>query len=318
MATTPLIAVTDASGLLGGAVARALLNDSQQRFRLRALVRLAHANAPAARALAAAGAEVVAVDHDDATSLLRGFAGATGAFAVTDFWEHGSPERELSQARAMATAARLADLDHVIWSTQEDSRAWMAPGDERMPTLMQRYKVPPFDAKGEADVFFGASGIPVTYFRAALSWEQLLGFGMGPRRAEDGSLRLAMPLGGRPLPAIALADIGKIVLRLFGEGAPTRERTVGVAAAHQTGEEMAAAFRGALGESVMYDAVPFDSWRALGIPGAEELGNMFQFMHDFSAMYCAHRPVETARRLHPALQTLDAWLATHRSQIPSV
>lgn len=316
MVSTPLIAVADATSVLGGAVARAIVSDPQRRFLLRALVR--SRLTPQAQALAKAGAEVVEVELDDATSTLRGFRGAHAAFAVTDFWVHGSPERELSQARAMATAARLADLAHVIWSTHEDSRAWMAPGDERMPTLMQRYKVPPFDAKGEADVFFGASGVPVTYFRPALAWEQLLGFGMGPRRAEDGSLRLALPLGGRPLPGIALDDIGWIVLRLLSEGAPTAARTVGVAAAHHTGEELAAAFRRALGESVQFDAVPFDSWRASGIPGAEELGNMFQFMHDFSAMYCAHRPVEAARRLHPALQTLDAWLTTHRSQIPSV
>lgn len=318
MATTPLIAVTDASGLLGGAVARALLNDSPQRFRLRALVRLAHAHAPAARALAAAGAQVVAVDHDDATSLLRGFAGASGVFAVTDFWEHGSPERELSQARAMSTAARLADAGHVIWSTQEDSRRWIALSDDRLPTLLQRYKVPSFDAKGEADVFFAGSGIPTTFVRSALAWEQLLVFGLGPRRGEDGALRLALPIGQRTVAGIALADIGTCVRELFAHGAPASTRTVGLAAAHLTGAELAAAYRRALGESVQFEAVPFDSWRALGLPGAEELGNMFQFMHDFSAMYCAHRPVEAARRLHPALQTLDAWLATHRSQIPSV
>lgn len=316
MAATPLIAVADATGLLGGAVARAIVNDPQRRFRLRALVR--SPQSPPALALARVGAEVVEVELDDSTSTLRGFRGAHAAFAVTDFWIHGSPERELSQARAMATAARLADLEHVIWSTQEDSRTWMAPGDERMPTLMQRYKVPPFDAKGEADVFFGASGIPVTYFHTALAWEQLLGFGMGPRRAEDGSLRLALPLGKRPLPGIALADIGATVVQLFAEWAPASARTVGVAAAHHTGDELASAFRQALGESVMYEAVPFDSWRSLGIPGAEELGNMFQFMHDFSAMYSAHRPVEVARRLHPGLQSLDSWLAEHRSRIPSV
>ncbi|MFP5353626.1 MAG: NmrA family NAD(P)-binding protein [Gemmatimonadota bacterium] len=316
MTAIPLIAVADATGVVGGAVARAILKDPLRRYRLRALVRSSHS--PQGEALANAGAEVVEVELDDATSTLRGLRGAHAAFAVTDFWAHGSPERELSQARAMATAARLADLGHVIWCTHEDSRTWMAPGDERMPTLMQRYKVPPFDAKGEADVFFGASGVPVTYFRPALAWEQLLGFGMGPRRAEDGSLRLALPLGGRPIPGIALDDIGWIVLRLLGDAAPTAARTVGVAAAHHTGEELAAAFRRALGESVMYDAVPFGSWRASGIPAAEELGNMFQFMHDFSAMYCAHRPVEAARELHPAVQSLDAWLTVHRSRIPSV
>jgi len=318
MATPPLIAVADATGLLGGAVARAITNDPQHHFRLRALVPPSHANAHAARALAAAGAEVVAVSHDDATELLRGFGGAHGAFAVTDFWDHGSPERELSQARAMSTAARLADVEHVVWSTQEDTRCWMPLGDPRMPTLLQRYKVPSFDAKGEADIFFAASGVPTTYLRSALAWEQLLGFGLGPRRGEDGALHLALPIGTRTVPGIALADIGACVRQLFVQGPPPVPRMVGIAAEHLTGSEMARDFRLALGESVRFEAVPFDTWRALGLPGAEELGNMFQFLHDFSEVVTAQRPVRGTRQLHPRLLSFPQWLAIHRSHIPSV
>lgn len=318
MSTTPLIAVADATGLLGGTVARAIANDPQHRFRLRALVQPSHAHAHAARALATAGAEVVAVSHDDATEMLRGFGGAHGAFAVTDFWEHGSPERELSQARAMSTAARLADVAHVIWSTQEDSRCWLPPGDARMPTLLQRYKVPSFDAKGEADLFFAASGVPTTFVRSALAWEQLLGFGLGPRRGEDGSLRLTLPIGHRPVPGIALADIGACVRQLFVQGPPAATRMVGLAAEHLTGEEMAAVYRRALGEPVHFEAVPFDRWRALGLPGAEELGNMFQFLHDYSAIVTAQRPVAATRQLHPELLSFGQWLTIHRSRIPSV
>ncbi len=73
-------------------------------------------------ALGRRGADVAAVDLDDSNSVLQAMRGALGFFAVTDFWEHRSPERELPQARAMSTAARLTDVEHVIWSTQEDSR----------------------------------------------------------------------------------------------------------------------------------------------------------------------------------------------------
>ena len=43
---------------------------------------------------------------------------------------------------------------HVIWSTLEDTRQWVPLRDDRMPTLMGKYKVPHFDAKGEADGIF--------------------------------------------------------------------------------------------------------------------------------------------------------------------
>jgi len=316
MSPRPVVAVANATGLLGSAVVKAIANDPLQAARVRALVRLP--GSPAARALADAGAEVVATEMDDTHSVLRSLRGAKALVAVTDFWEHGSPERELSQARAMATAARLADLEHVIWLTQEDSRRWMSLDDTRMPTLLQRYKVPPFDAKGEADAFFGAMGIPVTFLRTALAWEQLLGFGMGPRRAEDGALRLALPLGERLLPGIAANDIGMVVRRLLLDAPPASLRTIGVAAAHLTGRDMALAFQRALHESVVFDAVSFDSLRSLGVPGADELGNLFQFIHDFNEAYVAQRSVEATRTLHPGTQSMDEWLTHHRAYIPSL
>lgn len=316
MDSRPLVAVADASGYLGAAVARALLDDPSHRYQLRALVR--HPQSPAALDLARRGAEVVATDLDDSNSVLQGLHDALGFFAATDFWEHGSPERELSQARAMSTAARLADVEHVIWSTQEDSRRWLALSDARMPTLMQRYKVPSFDAKGEADAFFAASGVPVTLLRTALPWQQLLSTGLGPRRAADGALRLAIPLGDALLPLIALGDVGACVRELFALGTPPAPRTAGIAAEHLSGAEMAAHFARALGEPVVYESVPFARWRALGIPGAEELGNQLQFIHDFNAIYTANRPIEATRRLYPALQSLESWLERHRAHIPAV
>lgn len=316
MDTRPLIAVADATGLLGGSVTRAILNDPQQRYRVRALLR--NARSQEAIALALRGAEVAEVELDDANSVLQGIRGALGFFAVTDFWQHGSPERELSQARAMSTAAHLADVEHVIWSTQEDSRRWLALSDPRLPTLMQRYKVPSFDAKGEADAFFAASGVPVTLLRTGFVWEQLIALGMGPRRAHDDSLHLALPLGDASIPSLALADVGACVRELFAAGTPPAAQSVGIAAESLTGEEMAAAFARALGEKVAYESVPFPTWRSLGLPGAESVANMFQFVHDFERIYAANRPVDATRRLLPELQSFDAWLVSHRAQIPSI
>jgi hypothetical protein len=54
----------------------------------------------------------------------------------------------------MAQAAKAAKLQHVVWSTLEDTRQRVPLSDPRMPTLMDKYKVPHFDAKGEADAMF--------------------------------------------------------------------------------------------------------------------------------------------------------------------
>ena len=109
-----------ATGAQGGGLARALLADPASGFTVRAVTR--KPDSDAGRALAKAGAEVVAADLDDAASVQRAMNGAYGAFCVTNFWEHFSPEKELAQAGAMADAAAKAGVQHVIWSTLEDTR----------------------------------------------------------------------------------------------------------------------------------------------------------------------------------------------------
>src|SRR5215212_1991517 len=159
MANSKVIAVVGATGAQGGGLARAILADPPGGFACRAITR--DPNKDAARALAAKGAEVVQADLDDVESLKKAFGGAYGAFCVTNFWEHFSAEKEKTQARNLADAAKASGVQHAIWSTLEDTRALMAPGDTRMPMLQEKYRVPHFDAKAEADAYF--KDVPATY-----------------------------------------------------------------------------------------------------------------------------------------------------------
>ncbi|MBY0375517.1 MAG: NmrA/HSCARG family protein [Bryobacteraceae bacterium] len=307
-----IIAICGATGSQGGGLARAILAQPDSPFAVRALTR--NPGSEKARELAAAGAEVVAADVDDPASLAAAFAGAHGAYCVTFFWEHFSPERELAQARYMAEAARAQGLAHVIWSTLEDTRKLVPLDDPRMPTLMDRYKVPHFDVKGEADAFF--AGLPVTYLLTSFYWENFIHFGMAPKRGADGVLSLALPIGERPLPGIASDDIGRAALAIFAKGSEFIGQTVGIASEHLTGSEFAIEFSRALGERVRYDAIPFDAYRSFGFPGAEDLGNMFQYKHDFSEPFCWARDPKATRRLLPSIEGFDDWLERNLSQIP--
>ena len=309
-----IIAVAGATGAQGGGLVRAILGDVNGGFRARALTR--DVNSQKAKELAKLGAEVVGADLDDLESLKRAFAGAYGAFCVTFFWAHFSPEKEIAQAKAMAQAAKHAGVKHVIWSTLEDTRRWVPLGDKRMPTLMGKYKVPHFDGKGEADQVFTDLGLPTTFLLTSFYWDNLINFGMGPRRGPDGKLALTMPMGDQKLPGIAAEDIGKCAHGIFKRGREFIGRTVGIAGEHLTGAEMAAALTKALGQEVQYNSVPPEVYRSLGFPGAEDLGNMFQFKRDFEEAFCGARNPEVARALNPALQTFDAWLARNKSRIP--
>ncbi len=308
------IAIVGATGAQGGGLARSILADPSGDFAVRALTR--KADGAAARALAAAGAEVVVADLDDEASLARAFAGAHGAFCVTNFWEHCSPERELAQAAAMARAAKAAGVQHVVWSTLEDSRRFVPVSDERMPTLMGRYKVPHFDAKGEADAFFVDSGVPTTCLLTSFYWENLISFGMHPKPAADGVLEWAMPLGSARFPGIAVEDIGRCAHGIFRRGAEMAGRYIGVAGDQLTGEEMAAAMAATFVREVRYRAVAPALYRGLGFPGADDLGNMFQFNTEFAVDFCRSRDIALARTLNPSLQSFAQWLQANGARIP--
>ena len=314
MAEKKIIAVVGATGAQGGGLVRAVLNDASGGFAVRALTR--EVSSDKAKELAKLGAEVVQADVDDVESLKKAFQGAYGAFCVTFFWAHFSPEKELAEAKAMATAAKHAGIEHVIWSTLEDTRKWVPLSDSRMPTLMDKYKVPHFDSKGEADQVFTEVGVPTTFLLTSFYWENLIYFGMGPKKGPDGTLAITMPMGDKKLPGIAAEDIGKCAYGIFKKGREFIGKTVGVAGEHLTGAQMAAALSKALNQEVRYNDVPPEVYRGFGFPGAEDLGNMFQFMRDFNHDFSDARHPDIARALHPSLQTFEGWLAQNQSRIP--
>ena len=89
-----------------------------------------------------------------------------------------------------------------------------------------------------------------------------------------------------------------------------------MAGEHLTGTEMAAAMTKAFGQSVRYNAVTPEQYRAFGFTGAEDLGNMFQLKRDFNDVYCQARDVVISRSLNSGLQTFETWLAQNKGRIP--
>ncbi|HEU4887921.1 MAG TPA: NmrA/HSCARG family protein [Thermoanaerobaculia bacterium] len=307
-----IIAVVGATGAQGGGLVRAIAADPNGPFQARAITR--DVNSDKARELAALGVEVVAADIDDADSVRRAFEGAYGAFCVTFFWGHFSAEKEIEEARIMANAARDAGVQHVIWSTLEDTRKLVPLSDDRMPTLHGKYKVPHFDGKGEADQVFREAGVPVTYLLTSFYWDNFIHFGMGPARGADGTLAITLPMGDSKLPGIAAEDIGRCAYGIFQHPELIGHR-VGISGEHLSGSEMAAAFSEIAGEEVRYNAVEPDVYRSFGFPGADDLGNMFQYKRDFEPTYRAARDVEGSRKLNPALQSFKDWLTRNKEKI---
>jgi uncharacterized protein YbjT (DUF2867 family) len=314
MADKKIIAVTGATGSQGGGLVRAIMADRGGPFTARALTR--DPKSDKAKALAALGAEIVQADVDDAGSLQRAFQGAHGAYCVTFFWAHMKPEKELAEARNMAQAAKQAMVAHVVWSTLEDTLKLVPLTDNRMPTLGGKYKVPHFDAKGEADGIFTQLGVPTTFLVTSFFWDNLIHFGMGPKRGPDGNLAISFPMGSSRLAGIAAEDIGKCAYGVFKKGQELIGKTIGIAGEHLTCAQMATSLTKALGQPVRYNEITPEAYRGFGFPGADDLGNMFQVDRDFEKEMCDARKLDVSRSLNPDLQTFEQWLGKNKDRIP--
>ena len=308
-----IIAVMGATGSQGGGLVRAIQSDPGGGFVARAITR--DVNSDKAKALKDLGAEVVAADIDDEASLKKAFSGAYGAYCVTFFWAHFSPEKEQQNARNMANAAKAAGVQHVIWSTLEDTRKWIPLSDNRMPTLQGKYKVPHFDAKGEIDHVFTDAGVPTTFLLTSFYWDNMYMFGMGPAKGKDGNYSITFPMGNKRMSGIAAEDIGGVAYGIFKKGKEMIGKTVAIAGEHLTGAQMAEKLSKGLGIKVAYNAVTPEAYRGFGFPGAEDLGNMFQFYADFEDYFVGARNLDVARSLNPKLQNFDQWLAKNKAKL---
>ncbi len=312
MADKKIIAVLGSTGSQGGGLCRAILADAAGGFACRAVTR--DPSKDKAKALASAGAEVVQADLDDVESLKKAFAGAYGVYAVTNFWEHFSGDKEKVQAKNIADAAKAAGVKHVVWSTLEDIRKFMQPDDKRMPMLQEKYRVPHFDAKAEADAFF--TGVPTTFLVTSFYWDNLYMFGLAPKKGEDGQLAWAYPMANAKMAGIAAEDIGKVAYGIFKAGNEYIGRRVGILGEALTIEQMGQTLSKVLGVGpIKYNAVDADVYRGFGFPGADEMGNMFQAYRDFEKEMLANRSLDLARKLNPSLMTFEQFVAAKKDAI---
>lgn len=314
MAAKKIITVFGATGAQGGGLVRAICADPNSEFTARAVTR--DPDSAKAKELAKLGAEVVYGDLGNAESVHKTLEGAYGAFFVTFFWAHYSPEQEKAEAALFAKAAKDAGIKHAIWSTLEDTRELVPLDDERMPTINEVYKVPHFDAKGESNKEFSDADVPTTFFHCSFYWDNFIFFGAGPKRGQDGKLALTLPIGDSKMAGIASEDIGKCAYGVFKNPKQYIDKYVGVAGEHLTGKEMADALGKALGETVIYNKVSADVYRSFGFPGAVELGNMFQIYDEFEEKVNDLRDVKISRKLNPELQNFEQWLSKNAKKIP--
>ena len=312
MGNKKVVAVLGSTGSQGGGLCDSLLDrPTQGDFACRAITR--DPTKAKAQELKKKGAEIVRADMDDVASLAEAFDGAHGVFAVTNFWEHQSAQREKQQARNIADAAKQAEVKHVVWSTLEDTRRFMPSTDARMPLLQGKYRVPHLDCKNEANEYF--ENLPTTYLITSFFWENLYNFQMCPKKSASGQYVWTMPMGDARLAGQATTDIGKAAHAIFANGAQHIGQTIGIVTEALTVQEMCDVIAKEFNVSIHYDAIEPDTYRTFPFPGAEEMGNNFQYFRDFNNEFLKLRSVDSMKKLNPNPLSFADFVSSHRGQI---
>ncbi|WP_431956568.1 NmrA family NAD(P)-binding protein [Nocardia lijiangensis] len=279
------ILVTGGTGKQGGATARRLLADG---IPVRALVR--DPDAPAARALAASGAELAIGDFDAPDTLVTATTGVRGVFVVppaTYRAEGWDGDLEAHRGIALIEAARTAGVDHVVFTgvgSLGDDVAWGAHGKQRIERVLI------------------ASGLRYTVLRPVRFMENYLLQGSPVDGIADGVHRHLFP-ADRPLQMIAVDDVAAFAALAFADPDRFHSRILELAGDAVTPVAAAAAIARATGHPVRYQEVSEAEAAAIG----PEIVNVWRVTRETGGW---HADLPALRELHPELQTLDTWLTS--------
>ncbi|MBI5084900.1 MAG: NmrA/HSCARG family protein [Acidobacteria bacterium] len=237
MADTRVVLITGATGKQGGAVARHLRGKG---FKIRAMTR--KVDSDAARALAAAGAEVVQGDLNDAASLEAALTGAWGVFGVQNTWESGV-EGEEEQGKRLATMARQAGIQHFVYTS--------------VGSAHRQTGIPHFENKWRIEETIRGLGFPSrVIIRPVFFMENLT----SPWFLNGDNLCAALD-PKTVLQMIAVDDIGKFGARAFTDASALNGREIDLAGDAVTMPQAATILSGSLGRTIHFVRVPIEEVR---------------------------------------------------------
>ena len=226
------VVVTGSTGKQGGAVARALL---ERGHKVRAVTR--DTNSSQAKALANAGAALVAGSLEDTAAMRKAFEGATSLFAVTV--PFGGTDAETRQGIAAADAAKAAGV-HLVFTSVASANLHTG--------------VPHFDSKYEVEKHIAKIGVPSTILAPVAFMENLY---FVKEQLANGIYASAVP-PARPLAQVAVADIGAATVCVVEDAGRFIGKRIELVGDELSGNDAMAILARVSGRSFTYFQVPLD------------------------------------------------------------
>lgn len=228
------VLITGATGTQGGGVARLLLADGHH---VRALTR--NASSPAADALRKLGAEVVAGNFDDPSSLVAAARGVDTAFAMSTPYVAG-PDAERTEALTLIEALKTAKVGRIVYTSVSDAD--------------RKTGIPHFESKVPAEEAVKASGAAWSIVAPVFFMENLTGPWWLPA-LQSGTWSMPLPTD-RKLQMIAAADLAKFTALVIEQPGAFNGRRINLASDEVSPNEVNGIIGRVTGRALTVQGIP--------------------------------------------------------------
>ncbi len=295
-----LITVFGATGAQGTPVVKALV---AKGFQVRAVTR--NPDSDKAKALKAAGAEVVKANLDDTANVEAAVQGAYGVFLVTDFWgvfaqikdPEKAKETEIAQGKRVADVCKKAGVKHLVYSGLAHAQKLFGKS------------IPHFDGKGIVEEYLDEAGIPNTSVRYPFYYENFLTF-FKPEKHDDGTYSYTTSMDG-PLYAMTIEDGGPVVAQVFSNPDEFIGKKIGISGDKRSVQEYMDILTKVTKKTFKHNQVPTETFAHFPFPGADELAVMWEF---FTYEEYFKRDIDLTKRLNPATRNFEQWAKDNKSR----
>lgn len=290
------VVVFGSTGLLGGAIARRLLQEPFL-YKVRCVTR--RSSGEKARELAEHGAVIVNADLGETKSLEKALEGADIMFLTTHYWEEKNKEKEVIKGLNAIDAAIQCGVKHIIFNGSENIKKIIGKECNHL------------DSKSAIEEYIREVGINFTILRLPFWLENFYSV-FKPHKLKHAVYAVALPLEGSELDVMSVEDVGEIVASILRRPRQYYGKTLNLSVESLSMENIVDTFNRHFDNRKFTDPkIRIKDMEKFQFPGSKDLAAMFEFYQSGQAV----RDIKLTRKLNPHALTFDRWLSENRDKV---
>lgn len=290
------VVVFGSTGLLGGAIARRLLQEPFL-YKVRCVTR--RSSGEKARELAEHGAVIVNADLGETKSLEKALEGADIMFLTTHYWEEKNKEKEVIKGLNAIDAAIQCGVKHIIFNGSENVKKIIGKECNHL------------DSKSAIEEYIREVGINFTILRLPFWLENFYSV-FKPHKLKHAVYAVALPLEGSELDVMSVEDVGEVVASILRRPRQYYGKTLNLSVESLSMENIVDTFNRHFDNRKFTDPkIRIKDMEKFQFPGSKDLAAMFEFYQSGQAV----RDIKLTRKLNPHALTFDRWLSENRDKV---